>query len=72
MSTDKTANDAPVKLARTSKTSACLVVVNLSCSNSIVIPNKNENKNESNKGFKSYLNFNCFLKNKNQTKVKTK
>ena len=50
MITKKKANIAPAKLARTSVTSACLVVVNNSCNISMIIPNTNENKSERNKG----------------------
>lgn len=72
MRTEKKANTAPATLARTSVTSACLVVVNNSCNISMTIPNTNENNIEINKDIKLYLNFNCLLKNKNHTNVNTK
>ncbi len=39
---ENTARKAPIKLAKTSKTSALLVVVKYCCINSMAIPNTNE------------------------------
>ena len=66
------ARAAPVKLAKTSKTSACLLVVNSSWSISMQIPKTNENRIEIAKGFKLFITLNCFFKNKNQSNVNTK
>jgi hypothetical protein len=67
-----TAKVAPVILAKTSKTSALLVVVKNACINSIEIPKINEKINEKAKGLKLLGLFNFFLKYKNQSVVNTK
>ena len=68
----KTAKSAPTVFARTSKTSALLVVVNKPCNISIVIPKAKENTTEYSKDLNIVPVCNCLLKNKNQTKVNTK
>lgn len=67
-----TAKVAPDKFANPSITSAVLESVKNCCINSITIPKKKENKKEKNKGLKTLGAFNSFLKNKNQSIVKTK
>ena len=56
--TTATPKIAPDKFAKTSNTSACLVVVNNSCAISIPIPKKTENRKEIIMGFKL---FNAFV-----------
>ncbi|HKO78180.1 MAG TPA: hypothetical protein VJU52_13270 [Flavobacterium sp.] len=68
----KTANIDPTILATISKASAFLVVVIKFCNTSIVIPKTNENTTENIKGLNIISNFNCLLKNRNQTNVNTK
>ena len=67
-----TAKVAPVIFAKTSNTPALLVDVKSACSNSIPIPNKQENPKEMLKGFGIVVLFKCFWKNKNQSDVNTK
>lgn len=67
-----TARVAPLAFAKTSNTSAFLVVVKNAWSNSIPIPKKTEKTNEIAKGLKLLELFMCFLKYKNQSDVNTK
>ncbi len=67
-----TARVVPVTFAKTSKTSAFLVVVINAWSNSIPIPKRTEKTNEITKGLNLLTLFICFLKYKNQSDVNTK
>ena len=67
-----TARVAPEILAKTSKTSAVLVVVKNCWINSIAIPKKNENTKAHAKGLRLLGLFNFFFKYKNQSVVNTK
>lgn len=67
-----TARVAPVTFAKTSNTSAFLVVVKNAWSNSIPIPKRTEKTNEIAKGLNLLTLFMCFLKYKNQSDVNTK
>ena len=69
---ENTARKAPTILAKTSKTSALLVVVKYCCINSMAIPKKNEQITENAKS-RELLNLtHLFLKYKNQSVVNTK
>lgn len=67
-----TAKVAPEIFPKTSKTSACLVVVKSSWAISIPIPKKTENRNETITGFTPTKVLARLLKYKKQSNVSTK
>ena len=69
---ENTARKAPIKLAKTSKTSALLVVVKYCCISSMAIPKTKEPINEKLKRRKLLEPTNFFFKYKNQSVVNTK